>query len=149
MTSQRVALVTGVSGDLGRSVSDRLVADGLSVAVIETVGNRRLVAAIFDQVEQDYGGVDVVVDIGGDVVVAQLAAARVRIGGAIVEVSTYPAVAMLLARELRDLDITVSLVFAGAAPTDVAEMVSFFSKSRIARTSAAHEPRRIVAQGSA
>lgn len=135
----RVALVTGGSGGIGRSVSERLACDGFDVAVLyaghrakanETVaaiaakGGRAIaiagdvadeaeMAAAFAQVEKEFGGVDVVVNtagimllgpiatldladldrmhrinIRGTFVVAQQAARRVRPGGAIINFST-------------------------------------------------------------
>ncbi|MPZ28630.1 MAG: SDR family oxidoreductase [Micromonosporaceae bacterium] len=135
----RVALVTGGSGGIGRLVSERLAKDGLAVAV-HYAGNRaradEVVAAItapggtamavagdvadetdmsaaFDAVESAFGGIDVVVNtagimilapiatldladldrmhrtnIRGTVVVSQQAARRLRAGGAIVNFST-------------------------------------------------------------
>jgi 3-oxoacyl-[acyl-carrier protein] reductase len=138
-THPRVALVTGGSGGIGRAVAERLVADGQLVAVHyagnkgraeETVeaftaaGGRAIavrgdvadehdMAAAFDQVEAEFGGIDVVVNtaglmllgplatfdlddldrmhrtnIRGTFVVSQQAARRVRDGGAIVNFST-------------------------------------------------------------
>ncbi|MCO1574730.1 SDR family oxidoreductase [Crossiella sp. SN42] len=138
-TASRVALVTGGSGGIGRAVAERLAQDGLAVAV-HYAGNRaraeEVVAAItaaggtaiavagdvaeendmraaFDAVENAFGGVDVVVNtagimllgpvatfglddldrmhrtnIRGTFVVSQQAAARVRAGGAIINFST-------------------------------------------------------------
>jgi 3-oxoacyl-[acyl-carrier protein] reductase len=137
--TSRVALVTGATGGIGRAVVDRLVRDGMAVAVHyagnaaraeETVaavnsGGGRAVAvrgdvadendmsAAFDRVEQEFGGIDVVVNtagimllgplatfdlddldrmhrtnIRGTFVVSQQAARRVRAGGAIINFST-------------------------------------------------------------
>ena len=135
----RVAVVTGASGGIGRAVAARLAADGTAVVAhyggnsaratevvdaITAAGGRasaaqadiadeREVAALFDQAEQAYGGVDVVVNTAGIMllspladmdlddfdrmhrtnlrgafVVAQEAARRVRPGGAIINFSS-------------------------------------------------------------
>jgi 3-oxoacyl-[acyl-carrier protein] reductase len=135
----RVALVTGGSGGIGRSVAERLAADGMAVAVhyagnrgraeevvasVVAAGGRAIavggdvaeetdMAAAFDAVEAEFGGIDVVVNtagimllsplatldlddldrmhrtnIRGTFVVSQQAARRVRPGGAIVNFST-------------------------------------------------------------
>jgi 3-oxoacyl-[acyl-carrier protein] reductase len=137
--NHRVALVTGGSGGIGRVTTERLARDGLDVAV-NYAGNKDtaegVVAAItqaggsaiavhgdvadetamtdaFDQVEQHFGGLDVVVNtagimllspiadlnlddldtmhrvnIRGTFVVAQQAARRVRRGGSIINFSS-------------------------------------------------------------
>lgn len=135
----RVALVTGGSGGIGRAVVDRLVKDGLAVGVhyagnktkaddavaaILAAGGRAIavggdvadedaMSAAFDAVEAAFGGIDVVVNtagimllspiamlgledldrmhrtnIRGTFVVSQQAARRVRSGGAIINFST-------------------------------------------------------------
>ncbi|MGI5373304.1 SDR family oxidoreductase [Streptomyces sp. CA-251387] len=137
--TDRVALVTGGSGGIGRVVAERLAQDGLAVAVqyagnkaraeetvsaITAAGGRALavggdvadetaMSAAFDAVESAFGGVDVVVNtagimilapiatfdladldrmhrtnIRGTFVVSQQAARNVRPGGAIVNFST-------------------------------------------------------------
>ncbi|MBU8812595.1 SDR family oxidoreductase [Mycolicibacterium goodii] len=137
--TDRVAIVTGASGGIGHDVAVRLARAGMAVAV-HYAGNRdraqevadeitalggtaivvsadvadeHQVTALFDQVENDLGGVDVVVNtagimtlaplaeldlddldrmlrtnVRGTFVVSQQAARRVRAGGAIINFST-------------------------------------------------------------
>lgn len=136
---ERVAVVTGGSRGIGRAVSVELGRNGLAVVVnyardaaaaeetvktITAAGGRAMsvradvadehaVAALFDRAEQEYGGVDVVVNsagrlalspiadldlsvldavhrtnIRGAFVVAQQAARRLRAGGSFLGVST-------------------------------------------------------------
>ncbi|NII42579.1 3-oxoacyl-[acyl-carrier protein] reductase [Curtobacterium flaccumfaciens] len=138
-TPERVAVVTGGSRGIGRAVSTRLAATGFTVvvnhasgtaaaaatveqiqeaggravAVLADVADEHAVAAMFDRVEADHGGVDVVVhsagrlalstiadqdldvldalhrtNIRGTFVVAQQAARRLRAGGTFVGMST-------------------------------------------------------------
>ena len=138
-SAPRVALVTGGSGGIGRSIVERLAADGLAVAVhfggnrskaadlVETVGSRggraiavsgdvadeTEMAAAFAAVEESFGGIDVVVNTAGIMVlstivdldlddldrmlrtnlrgafvVSRQAARSVRPGGAIINFST-------------------------------------------------------------
>jgi 3-oxoacyl-[acyl-carrier protein] reductase len=138
-TTSRVALVLGATGGIGRAIVDRLVRDGLAVgvhyagnagradeavaavsaeggqaiAVAGDVADETQMSAAFDRVEQRFGGIDVVVNtagimllvplatfdlddldrmhrtnIRGTFVVSQQAARRVRAGGAIINFST-------------------------------------------------------------
>ncbi|MFJ9391848.1 SDR family oxidoreductase [Nocardioides sp. NPDC101246] len=186
-TTSRTAFVTGGSGGIGSAVVERLVADGFAVAVhyagnparaeqlvadIREQGGRAIavggdvadevaMAAAFDAIEAELGGVDVVVNtagimllspiatldldaldrmhrtnIRGTFVVSQLAANRLRAGGALINFSTsvtrtqFPtygayvaskaaveAMTMVLARELHGKDITVNAVAPGPTAT--------------------------------
>jgi 3-oxoacyl-[acyl-carrier protein] reductase len=138
-TPTRIALVTGGSGGIGVDTVQRLAADGMAVvvhysgsqdkadaavkavtdaggaaiAVQADIGDEAEVGALFDQVEQTYGGVDVVVHTAGIMLLSPLAdldiddldrmhrinirgtflvnreaARRVRSGGAIINFST-------------------------------------------------------------
>jgi 3-oxoacyl-[acyl-carrier protein] reductase len=179
--------VMGGSGGIGRVTAERLARDGMSVAVhyagnkaradevVEAIagkGGRAVavggdvadedaMAAAFDAVELEFGGVDVVVhtaglmilkplaefdladldrmhrtNIRGTFVVDQLAARRVRSGGAIINFSstvvqlalpTYAAysasksavdaISLVLAKELAGRDITVNAVAPGPVAT--------------------------------
>ncbi|HXT90031.1 MAG TPA: SDR family oxidoreductase [Trebonia sp.] len=186
-TGTRVALVTGGTGGIGSSVVERLAQDGFAVAVhyagnperaetlaakVRAAGGQAItvggdvadevaMAAAFDAIEAEFGGIDVVVNtagimllspiatldladldrmhrtnIRGTFVLAQLAANRLRAGGALINFSTsvtraqFPnygayvaskaaveGMTMILARELRGKDITVNAVAPGPTAT--------------------------------
>lgn len=186
-TQTRTALVTGGSGGIGGAVVERLVTDGFAVAVHHAgnaaraeelvarvrrdggtaisvdgdVADEVAMAAAFDRAEEELGGLDVVVNtagimilspvadldlddldrmhrtnVRGTFVVSQLAARRLREGGALVNFSTsvtrgqFPtygayaaskaaveAMTLVLARELRGRDLTVNAVAPGPTAT--------------------------------
>jgi 3-oxoacyl-[acyl-carrier protein] reductase len=185
--ADRVALVTGGSGGIGTAVSRRLAEAGMTVVVhyagrseqaekiageIEAAGGRAValggdvadegqMAELFDTVEQRFGGIDVVVNtagimllaplaemsladfdrmhrvnVRGTFVVSQLAARRLRAGGALINFSTsvtriqqpnyaayaatkgaVEAMTLIAARELRGRDVTVNAVAPGPTAT--------------------------------
>ncbi|MGW9405719.1 SDR family oxidoreductase [Arthrobacter sp. NPDC055585] len=185
----RVALVTGGSGGMGRAIAKRLSSDGFALAVhyagninkatevvkeVNAAGGRAIAVSgdvadevamtrLFDDVEAAFGGIDVVINtagimvlstvvdldldeldrmhrtnIRGSFVVSQLAAQRLRRGGALVNVSTsqtrlqHPtyapyaaskaaveALTPVLARELRGRDITVNAIAPGPTATSL------------------------------
>lgn len=185
----RTAVVTGGSRGIGRACALRLAADGFlvvinyasrtadaekviaeissnggrAISVCADVANELAMAAVFNQAEIEFSGVDVVVhaagrmplspivdldldvldalyrtNIRGTFVVDQLAAQRLRDGGAIINFSTsvvaasFPnygayaatkgaveALTMILARELRGRDVTVNAVAPGPTATDL------------------------------
>jgi 3-oxoacyl-[acyl-carrier protein] reductase len=137
--TERVAIVTGASGGIGHGVAVRLGEAGMAVAVhyagnraraeaaadeVKNAGGRAMVVsadiadearvgAMFDEVEAEFGGIDVVVNtagimlvsplteldfddfdrmhrtnVRGTFVVSQQAARRIRSGGAIINFST-------------------------------------------------------------
>jgi len=138
-TKSRVAVVVGGSGGIGRAVSERLAAEGMSVVVHYSSGPQRAedavraitdaggtatalsgdvadeseMTAVFERTAQTYGGIDVVVNtagimvlapiaqfdlddfdrmhrvnVRGTFVVTQLAARHLRAGGALINFST-------------------------------------------------------------
>ena len=183
----RVALVSGGSGGIGGAVVRRLAADGMAVVVhysgsaaraeqlaeqITATGGTAValsgdvadadrMAELFDTVERRFGGIDVVVNtagimllsplvelsledfdlmhrvnVRGAFVVSQLAARRLRPGGALINFSTsvtrlqqpayaayaatkgaVEAMTLILARELRGRDVTVNAVAPGPTAT--------------------------------
>ncbi|WP_226344649.1 SDR family oxidoreductase [Agilicoccus flavus] len=187
MTDARVTIVTGGSGGIGREIAERLAADGQAVVITygrdagtaqqvvdditgrggraamvqADVADEQSVGEVFAVAEREFGGVDVVINcagimvlaplaqadlaeldrmlrtnVRGTLVVSQLAAQRLRPGGALVNFSSsvvklalpsyagyaaskgaVEAITMVLAKELRGRDITVNTVAPGPTAT--------------------------------
>jgi len=149
--------------DAATAVKEIDAAGGQAVAARADVADERAMAAAFDLAEQTFGGLDVVVHAAGRMILApiaeldldvldqlyrtnergtfvvdQLAARRLRSGGAIINFSSsvvglaFPgyaayaaskgaveAVTLILARELRGRDITVNAVAPGPTATEL------------------------------
>lgn len=201
----RVAVVTGGSGGIGSAVARRLAAEGAAVVVhyggsaeraaelVEEITRKGGVAVaaggdvaeegdmatVFGLAEERFGGVDVVVNtagimllaplvdldladfdrmhranVRGTFVVSQLAARRLRKGGALVNFSTsvtrmapptysayaatkgaVEAMTLILARELRGRDVTVNAVAPG--PTATALFLDGKTDQQLAQLAAA------------
>ena len=201
----RVAVVTGGSGGIGSAVARRLAAEGTAVVVhyggsaeraaelVEEitakggvavaaggdVAEEGDIAAVFGLAEERFGGLDVVVNtagimllaplvdldladfdrmhranVRGTFVVSQLAARRLRKGGALVNFSTsvtrmapptyaayaatkgaVEAMTLILARELRGRDVTVNAVAPG--PTATALFLDGKTDQQLAQLAAA------------
>ncbi len=157
-----VTVVYGGSKDEANAVVEGITSrGGRAIAVQADVADENAVTAVFDATEQEFGGVDIVVhaagvmilaplaefdldaldrmhrtNIRGTFVVNQLAARRVRSGGAIINFSTsvkklalptyagyaatkgaVDAISLVLAKELRGRDITVNAVAPGPTAT--------------------------------
>jgi 3-oxoacyl-[acyl-carrier protein] reductase len=164
LAADGLAVVVHYAGGRGRA--DAVVAairadGGRAVAAGGDVTNETEMASLFDVAEREFGGVDVLVhtagimplapvaqmdldtfdrvqrvNVRGTFVVDQLAARRLRVGGAIINLSTsitrlqtptygayaaskgaVEAMTLILARELRGRDITVNAVAPGPTAT--------------------------------
>ncbi len=211
----RVAVVTGASGGIGSAVARRLAAEGAAVVVhyggsaeraaelVEAMTRKGGVAVaaggdvaeegdmatVFDLAEERFGGLDVVVNtagimllaplvdldladfdrmqranVRGTFVVSQLAARRLRKGGALVNFSTsvtrmapptysayaatkgaVEAMTLILARELRGRDVTVNAVAPG--PTATALFLDGKTDQQLAQLAAAPPLERLGTPG--
>jgi 3-oxoacyl-[acyl-carrier protein] reductase len=123
-------------GEAEAAVDEILAADGAALAVRADVTDELDVERLFDETKAAFGGVDVVVHTAmrrGSVVNKE-AARQLRLGGAIVNVSSSDAVTPDLAHELRARDITINGVAPGlespGADHDVADLVALLDDWR-------------------
>ncbi|MGO2110852.1 MAG: SDR family oxidoreductase [Pseudoclavibacter sp.] len=164
LAADGLAVVVHYAGNKERAdgtVAGIVAAGGRAIAVGGDIADEKDMAAVFDTAEREFGGVDVLVhtagimplspiaqlelevfdrvqrtNVRGTFVVDQLAAQRMRDGGAIINFSTsvtrlqipgygaYAAskgavegITLILARELRGRDITVNAVSPGPTAT--------------------------------
>ena len=105
-------------GEAEAAVDGILAADGAALAVRADVTDELVVERLFDETKAAFGGVDVVVHatMRGPSVVNREAARRLRLGGAIVAVSSCQAIAPDLAHALCARDITVNGLAPGLEP---------------------------------
>jgi 3-oxoacyl-[acyl-carrier protein] reductase len=100
------------------AVEEIVAAQGTALAVRADATDELDVERLSDETKVAFGGVDVVVHAAmrGTSVVNEEAARHLRLGGAIVDVSSCHAIAPDLAHELRARDITVNGLAAGLEP---------------------------------
>ncbi|NUS12275.1 MAG: SDR family oxidoreductase [Streptomyces sp.] len=188
LAAEGMSVVVHYSGSAGRAeeVVAAIEADGgTAVAVGGDVADPADVAGLFDAAEERFGGVDVVVNtagimalspvaemdldafdrmhrvnVRGTFVVSQLAARRLRRGGALINFSTsvtrlqqpgyaayaatkgaVEAMTLVLARELRGRDVTVNTVAPG--PTATPLFLEGKSEELVGRIAAASPMERL------
>lgn len=164
LAADGMAVVVHYNGNPDRAeetVKTIVDADGRAVAIAADIADETAAGAVFDTAEREFGGVDVLVhtagimplsplaqldlavfdrimrvNVRGTFVVDQLAARRLRPGGAIINFSTsitrlqaptygayaaskgaVEAITLILARELRGRDITVNAIAPGPTAT--------------------------------
>ena len=123
-------------GEAEAAVEEIVAANGTALAVRANVTDELDVERLFDETKAAFGGVDVVVHAAmrGASVVNEEAARQLRLGGAIVDVSSTDAIAPDLARALRARDITVNGLAPGlecpGADHDVADLIALLDHWR-------------------
>jgi 3-oxoacyl-[acyl-carrier protein] reductase len=123
-------------GEAAAAVEEIFAENGTALAVRADVTDELDVERLFDETIAAFGGVDVVVHAAmrGASIVSQEAARQLRIGGAIVNVSTADPIAPHLADELRARDITVNGLAPGLEPPgadhDIAELLTLLDRWR-------------------
>jgi 3-oxoacyl-[acyl-carrier protein] reductase len=118
------------------AVDEILAADGAALAVRADVTDELDVERLFEETKAAFGGVDVVVHavMRGAAVVNRQAVRQLRLGGAIVSLSSCDAISPGLAHALRARDITVNGVAPGlecpGAGHDVVDLVALLDRWR-------------------
>jgi 3-oxoacyl-[acyl-carrier protein] reductase len=123
-------------GEAEAVVEEIIAGGGTALAVRADIADELDVERLFDETESAFGGVDVVVHAArrGTSVVVERAAPRLRVGGAIVSVSSAVAVTPAAARDLLARDITVNGLAPGLEPPgvdhDVKDLVALLDRWR-------------------
>lgn len=192
LATDGMAIVVHYAGNRQRAVETAdavTAAGGLAIVAGGDVADEVAMTEIFDLAEERFGGVDVLVhtagimplapiakldlnafdtvqrtNVRGTIVVDQLAARRIRDGGAVINFSTsitrlqYPgygayaaskgaveAITLILAREMRGRDVTVNAVAPG--PTATALFLDGKSEQQIAQIASVNPMQRLGEPG--
>jgi len=118
-------------GEAEAAVEEILAAGGAAVAVRADVADELDVERLFTETAAAFGNVDVVVHttVRGTSVVNRQAARQLRLGGAIVNVSSAGAGTLVRAHEVRARDITVDEAAPGLEH-DIADLIALLDRWR-------------------